>query len=149
MLKNFVVFACVLVAANAVSKEFMEKMMSKMMDVGQKCMVETKASSDDIAKLLAHQIPDTNEGKCMIFCFHKAFGVQTPDGALSLEGAIASLDPIKADDMELYEKVKSVFETCIPKTAVDADPCITAATLGECASDVGKSLGISPDMFEV
>ncbi|XP_019868759.2 general odorant-binding protein 19d [Aethina tumida] len=148
-MKGYLILACFIVAANAISKEFVEKFMNKMQEIGAKCATETGASNDDIAELIAHKVPGSHEGKCMIYCFHKAFQVQGEDGSPNLDGAINSLAPLEAEDADLYGKAKTIFETCISNTAADADPCVTAANLATCAKEEGTKMGLGPDMFEI
>ncbi|XP_049825312.1 general odorant-binding protein 19d isoform X2 [Aethina tumida] len=123
--------------------------MNKLQEVGEKCAEETNATDDDVAALIAHTMPESHNGKCMILCFNVAFHLQKPDGTPDKEGSIASLEPLKADDPEMHAKVLKIFMTCGQKTAVDADPCMTAAHLAECATLEGKAAGLSADMFEV
>ncbi|XP_049825775.1 general odorant-binding protein 19d-like [Aethina tumida] len=148
-MKKFFILACFIVAANALSKEFIEKCMAKMHAIGAKCAAETGASNDDIAELIAHKIPGSHEGKCTIYCFHKAWGMQNEDGSPNLEKAIQSMDALKAEDADVYGKVKTAFETCLPSVAIDADPCITGANMAVCIKSEGEKMGLTREAFEI
>lgn len=44
--------------------------------------------------------------------FHESFLQQKPDGSVELESAIASLDHIKAEDEDIYNKLVQVYKIC-------------------------------------
>ncbi|CAH0561504.1 unnamed protein product [Brassicogethes aeneus] len=148
-MRGLVLFISMVVATSALSQKFVEDFMDKLQEVGEKCSEEVGATDDDIAALIAHTIPESHTGKCLVFCFNKAFHLQKEDGSSDLKGSMQSLEPLKADDKEMYDKVLKIFITCGTKVKQDPDPCITAANMGQCAADEGKAMGLSADVFEI
>ncbi|RZC39665.1 uncharacterized protein BDFB_007699, partial [Asbolus verrucosus] len=140
-MKLLLVLFCGLVACNAaeLDKEFVMKFVQKIKQVSEDCTAETKASQDDIKTLLEHKIPDSHEGKCMIFCFHKHFHIQNEDGSLNKIDGVSALEAIKEHNREVYDKVVQVYSTCTETAATDSDPCVYASHLAECAVHEGKS----------
>ncbi|XP_044254667.1 general odorant-binding protein 19d-like [Tribolium madens] len=138
-MKYFVVFASLFLATNALSQDFIDKFVAKVKSIGETCVPETNASKDDINSLLERKMPESHEGKCLIFCFHKQFEIQNDDGSINRAGALKALEPLKADDAELYEKFVTIFKKC-ESAPVDGDSCIYAANLAECAVKEGKAV---------
>ncbi|XP_019868781.1 general odorant-binding protein 19d-like [Aethina tumida] len=148
-MKSLIVLACAFVAANAISKGVIEQFVNQVKDIGGKCIGETNAKPDDIGSLLSHKIPDSHEGKCLLFCIHKGFNFQNADGSLNGQGALKMLDPLKEDDPEAYEKLRNIAITCGAKVTIDSDPCQTASNIAQCVFDEAKANGFSSDMFEI
>ncbi|RZC34457.1 PBP GOBP domain containing protein, partial [Asbolus verrucosus] len=124
---------------SALDKEFIDQVVAKIRSVGEECIAETQATKDDINSLLAHNIPDSHEGKCLLFCFHKHFHIQNDDGTLDRNGAIKALEPLKENDQDVYDTVLKIFSTCADEAATDADPCIYSSNLADCALREGKA----------
>ncbi|XP_001813655.2 uncharacterized protein LOC100142391 [Tribolium castaneum] len=142
---NSVLFllVCALVACSGeLDKEFLMQFLQKIKKVSEDCIAETQATKDDIKTLLEHKIPDSHEGKCMIFCFHKHFQIQNEDGSLNKVAAISLLEPIKDHSQDIYDKVVKIFNTCFDSAERDDDSCIYASNLAECAIRESKSLGL-------
>ncbi|XP_044254554.1 general odorant-binding protein 19d-like [Tribolium madens] len=112
-----------------------------MKKVSDECVAETQATRDDIRKLLNRKIPDSHEGKCMIFCFHKYFHIQNDDGSLNKMDAISLLEPIKQFNRDIYNKVVKIVNTCFDTAENNDDSCIYASNLAECAISESKSMG--------
>ncbi|KAL3266166.1 hypothetical protein HHI36_010350 [Cryptolaemus montrouzieri] len=115
--------------------------------IGEKCAEETGASQDDIAKILTKDIPETREGKCMLFCGHRELHIQTPDGGTDLDSAIASLDFLKNEDSELYDKMVQVYTICSKVPFVE-DPCDYAVALSTCGTHEAQKLGMDATLLE-
>ncbi|CAH0561505.1 unnamed protein product [Brassicogethes aeneus] len=148
-MKYLIILACLFAATNAVSKEFMADFVGKVRTLGDKCVGEVKAQPGDIDTLLAHKVPETHEGKCLLFCIHKNFGIQKDDGGWSLEGGLQFIEPLKADDPAMFEDLRKVGVTCSTKVEKDADPCITAVNIAMCLVQEGKAFGITSELFEI
>ncbi|KAK9870222.1 hypothetical protein WA026_006307 [Henosepilachna vigintioctopunctata] len=129
------------------SAEFKEKFLAKMEKVGEKCAAETGASQDDISKIITKEIPSTHEGKCMLFCGHREFHIQKPDGSVDLNSALASLDEIKNEDMDIYNKLVQVYTKCSQEPPID-DPCEYAVALSTCGTHEADKLGIDASLLE-
>nr|AIX97050.1 odorant-binding protein 4 [Dastarcus helophoroides] len=140
-MKSYLVFLCVVVAANALSQEFKDKVMAKLQAAAEKCTEETGATADDIAGLIAKKPPTTHEGQCMIFCMHKIFKVQKDDGSTGGEEAIKFLDPLKENDPALHDKMVQIYQTCA-NAPTDPDPCVFATNLATCGIKTARELGI-------
>ncbi|XP_044254553.1 general odorant-binding protein 19d-like [Tribolium madens] len=142
-MKVFFLLVCVLVACTGeLDKEFLIQFLQKIRKVSEECVAETQATKDDIKTLLDHKIPDSHEGKCMIFCFHKHFHIQNDDGSLNKVDAISSLEPIKQHSQDIYDKVVKIFNTCFDTAENNNDSCIYASNLAECAIRESKSMGL-------
>ncbi|CAH0561506.1 unnamed protein product [Brassicogethes aeneus] len=148
-MKYFIVVACLFAAANAVSNEFMADFVGKIRNFGGKCVGEVNAQPGDIDTLLAHKVPESHEGKCLLFCIHKNFGVQKDDGGISLEGGIKFLEPLRADDPVMYDNVRKIAVVCATKVLPDGDPCQTAVNINLCLVEQGKLVGITSELFEI
>nr|UYW66745.1 odorant binding protein [Hippodamia variegata] len=134
-------------ARSELSTEFKEKFMAKMESVGEKCAAETGAPQDDIAKIITKEIPTSHEGRCMLFCGHREFHIQKPDGSVDVESAVASLDFIKAEDEDIYNKLVQVYRTCSQIPAVE-DPCEYAVALSICGVHEAEKLGVDARILE-
>ncbi|CAG9827947.1 unnamed protein product [Diabrotica balteata] len=122
--------------------------MEKVTKFGEKCMAETHATSDDVGQIMAHQIPESHEGKCMVSCVYKAFKIQNEDGSMNPDETLKLMEKVKESDAELYEKLMKVFTTCQgKKELIVDDPCVTAVNVGACAVTEGKAAGITSEMF--
>lgn len=55
--------------------EYKEKWLKEVHDTGVKCVGEVGALQADFDGLIAHKIPDSHEGKCLIFCIYKKYNV--------------------------------------------------------------------------
>ncbi|XP_050498165.1 uncharacterized protein LOC114329395 [Diabrotica virgifera virgifera] len=132
----------------ALDPKIVASFMEKVTKFGEKCMAETKATSDDVARIIAHQIPETHEGKCMVSCVYKAFKIQNEDGTMNSDETLKLMERIKESDAELYENLIKVFKICHGKPElIVADPCLTAVNVGTCAVTEGKALGIKSELF--
>nr|AVM18960.1 odorant binding protein 34 [Holotrichia parallela] len=139
--------AALSMAKAELSAEFKEKFMAKMESIGEKCAAETGAPQEDIAKIITKEIPTTHEGRCMLFCGHREFHIQKPDGSVDIESAIASLDFIKAEDEDIYNKLVQVYKVC-SQIPVISDPCEYAVELSVCGVHEAEKLGIDRRILE-
>nr|AVH84911.1 odorant binding protein 4 [Harmonia axyridis] len=147
MFKFLFLVACALVAVNAVSEQLKNEFIEKMTNIGGQCAKEVGANEEDIAELLAHKAPSRHEGECMIFCFHKHLGLMNEDGTFSKEGGLKALEPVKADDPKLYEKLVSIGKMCQEEVAKDDDKCKYATQLTVCGVKKGKEMGLDASMI--
>ncbi|CAH1104044.1 unnamed protein product [Psylliodes chrysocephalus] len=120
--------------------KLLQAFMEKVTKFAQTCIEETKASGDDVAQLMAHTIPDTHEGKCMISCVYKKFKIQNEDGTINTEEANKLMEKVKDNDAELYEKLNTVYQTCNKPSIVVEDHCLTAVNLASCAVAEAKKV---------
>ncbi|XP_017783246.1 PREDICTED: uncharacterized protein LOC108567345 [Nicrophorus vespilloides] len=148
-MKYFIVFvaACVVAVNAAFDEEFKAKVIKKVEEVGTACAAQENANGDDIAELMAKKAPTRKEGKCLVACFHEKFGVQDKDGKLSLDGAIASIEPFKAANEEIYGKMKQVIEKCIAEVGDAGDRCETAIKFAGCGKREGEALGLNESLI--
>ncbi|KAJ3640874.1 hypothetical protein Zmor_027408 [Zophobas morio] len=147
-MKTLLVLATLFFAANALDKDFIDKFVAEVKKVGETCIKEVSASEDDIKVLLSHNIPESHEGKCLIFCFHKNFHIQNEDGSIDKDGAAKALEPLKEQDEDVYNKMVTVFKNC-EGTPVESDSCDYAASLATCAAKEGKALGLDQLLAEI
>nr|APC94205.1 odorant-binding protein 14 [Pyrrhalta maculicollis] len=145
-MKFVVIIALFFVYANAIDPKIVQEFVEQVTKFGEKCMEETKATTEDVAQLIAHQSPSTHEGKCMISCVYKAFGIQNEDGTINQEEGLKLASKIKESDPEVYEKMETISNKCqdIP---VDEDHCITALNLASCYIKEAKAIGLTAEMF--
>ncbi|KAK9870209.1 hypothetical protein WA026_006292 [Henosepilachna vigintioctopunctata] len=136
------------VLVNGLSTEIKEKFMERMEKIGGECAAEVGANEDDISELIAHKYPSRHEGECMIFCFYKSFGMMHEDGSLHEEGALKMIEPLKADDPDLYEKVVAIGKHCAKEVSALDDKCKYSAKLAQCAVLKGKEMGLDSSIFE-
>ncbi|CAG9827951.1 unnamed protein product [Diabrotica balteata] len=147
-MKYLVIVAIFFVSAQAIDPKLVSEFMEKLANFGEKCMIETKTTSEDVARIMAHQLPETHEGKCMISCVYKAFKIQNEDGTMNSDETLKLMEQIKDSDPELFEKMMKVFKTCHGRPElIVVDPCVTAVNMGVCAVIEGKALGIKSEMF--
>nr|AVH84921.1 odorant binding protein 14 [Harmonia axyridis]QTE76113.1 odorant binding protein 5 [Harmonia axyridis] len=147
LLFSAILCAALSLAKSELSADFKEKFMAKMESVGEKCAAETGAPQEDIAKIITKEIPTTHEGRCMLFCGHREFHIQKPDGSVDVDSAVASLETIKAEDEDIYNKLVQVYKTCA-QVPVIADPCEYAVALSECGVHEAHKLGIDSRILE-
>nr|ALW95359.1 odorant-binding protein 2 [Cryptolaemus montrouzieri] len=147
-MNQIIVLACVLVAANGLSTELKEKFMERMEQVGGECAAEVGANEDDIAELISHKMPSRHEGECMIFCFYKHFDMMHDDGTLHKEGALKMMEPLKADDPELYDKFISIGKHCAEDVPKNDDNCKYATLLAQCGVKKGREMGLDESILE-
>ncbi|KAK9870208.1 hypothetical protein WA026_006291 [Henosepilachna vigintioctopunctata] len=136
------------VVVNGVSTELKEMFMERMEKIGGECATEVGANEDDIGELISHKPPSRHEGECLIFCFYKHFEMMHEDGTPHSEGALKMLEPLKADDPKLYEKVVASGKECIKEVGHVDDKCKYAALLAECGHAKGKEMGLDESIFE-
>ncbi|CAG9827949.1 unnamed protein product [Diabrotica balteata] len=148
-MKYLVIVALFFVSAQAaIDPKLVAEFMEKVTKFGEKCMQETKATSEDVAQIMAHKIPDSHEGKCMISCVYKAFKIQNEDGTMNSDQTLKLMERVKESDAELFENLMKVFKVCHGKPElIVADPCVTAVNVGACAVTEGKALGIKSELF--
>ncbi|KAJ3657487.1 hypothetical protein Zmor_009285 [Zophobas morio] len=141
-------FLALLTLTNALDQDFVDDFMEKIQEIGTVCAEETHATSDDIAELLARQIPpSTHEGKCMIFCIQTNFKVMKADGSIDRAGAMLALKPLQKADPQLYQKVLKLFVTCGMRVKPLPDPCDTASALAECAKNEAEAMGLDESVM--
>ncbi|KAG5892794.1 hypothetical protein JTB14_032668 [Gonioctena quinquepunctata] len=142
-MKVFVVFGLLFAASEAkIDINIVGEMMEKITTAAAKCSEEVQPSPDDIAQLLRHEVPDSHEGKCMIFCVNKDIGFQNPDGSTNFEKGMEFFGKIKDDDPELFEKIHGAYKICEGSDYLDEDPCVSSVNLATCAIDEAKKAGI-------
>ncbi|CAG9827950.1 unnamed protein product [Diabrotica balteata] len=147
-MKYLVIVALFFVSAQALDPKYVAEVTEKITNFAETCMAETKATSEDVAQMMAHKIPESHEGKCMISCIYKAFKLQNEDGTMNPDETLKILEKIKESDEELYEQLMKVFKICRGKPELlVADPCITAVNVGTCVVTEGKALGIKCEIF--
>nr|ANQ46502.1 odorant-binding protein 3 [Phyllotreta striolata] len=146
-MKYFVVFVLCFAWASAISPEIVRQFMQEVTKYGEMCIEETHASTEDVAQLMAHQIPTTHEGKCMISCVHKKFKIQNEDGTMNEEQMLNLMGRIKDDDPDMYEKLVGVYNSCKKIVKVGADHCVTALNAATCAMMEGKKAGLTSEAF--
>ncbi|CAH0561503.1 unnamed protein product [Brassicogethes aeneus] len=133
---QFVIFLCVLVSANAFSKEVADLFMTKMDQVGEACIKETKASPDDIIELLNYKVPTTQEGKCMLFCINKAFNLQNDDGSANKDDIFKFVDRLSELHPHVHQQYRTIVEECLNNDSIkDEDPCVFAANFVRCCEE--------------
>ncbi|KAF2904932.1 hypothetical protein ILUMI_01243 [Ignelater luminosus] len=145
-MKYFLIVPCLFVAAAALSQEFQEKAMDKMAEIAEKCVPAVGANDEDIGELMERKMPSRREGKCLIACFSKELGMMK-DGKPSKEGTIAALEPLKADDADLYDKAMKILETCEAELQkeTETDECELAVKAAACTHKTGKEMGIDAE----
>nr|UTN00812.1 odorant binding protein [Semanotus bifasciatus] len=148
-MKFLLLVSLIFAVSNALDKEFVEKMKMKMQEVGAECVEKEKPNEDDIGLLIAHQMPTTHEGKCVIYCVYKYFNTINEDATINVEGGIEALQPLKENDEELYEKVAAILKKCTSSLTIDGDPCNTGAKLIECTVLEAKAMGLSEEMLDM
>ncbi|GJQ65496.1 putative odorant binding protein [Trypoxylus dichotomus] len=98
--------------ANALTKLhaiFQEHALQK----GSECLSEgIGATEDDLKAVIKWDIPTTRARMCLLACIHEKFGVQAPNGKISMEGCMAFLELIN-DDPAYYDATKEQFLHCI------------------------------------
>nr|AWT23276.1 OBP5 [Hycleus cichorii] len=146
-MKFIIIFLSVFVYSQAIEKEFVDNFLAKLKEIGEQCLPETGASTDDLASLWAHTIPESHEGKCLILCYHKYFNMQDDDGNLSKDGFLVALEPLKEHDAVIYEKFLKIYDTCSTSVGKDSDPCQYAADLTACAIKEGHAMGLKEELF--
>ncbi|XP_044748697.1 pheromone-binding protein-like [Coccinella septempunctata] len=148
MFRLLLVACLVVVAVNGLSQELKEKFMERLESIGGECATEVGANEDDIAELIAHKWPSRHEGECMIFCFYRHFDMMHADGSLHAEGAIKMMEPLKADDPDLYEKFMTIGKQCAEEVKSQDDKCKFATELAQCGVKKGKEMGLDESLFE-
>ncbi|XP_028134287.1 general odorant-binding protein 19d-like isoform X2 [Diabrotica virgifera virgifera] len=125
-MKYLVIVAIFFVSAQAIDPKIVAEFMEKVTRFGEKCMEETKATSEDVAQIMAHTIPVSHEGKCMISCVYKAFKIQNEDGTMNSEETLKLMERIKESDAELFEKMMKIMKTCHGRPElIVSDPCVS------------------------
>nr|AQY18966.1 odorant-binding protein [Galeruca daurica] len=145
-MKYFVILSLFFVYVNAIDPKVVQAFMEKVTQFAGQCMAETKATDDDMAKLMAHEEPATHEGKCMISCMYKKFGIQNDDGTMNPDEGMNMISKIKESDPDVYEKMVAVVNKC-RDSPVDEDHCITALDAAKCLIKEAKEMGLPPDMM--
>ncbi|KAB0799632.1 hypothetical protein PPYR_07512 [Photinus pyralis] len=131
-------------AAYGVSDEFKNALRMKMATFASACISEVGAGEADITDLVRKRIPSTREGRCLISCLQKKFGLQQSDGQPDRLGTMALLEPLHDDDPEMYKKVLQVAITCGPlvEKMKLTDACDVAVEVTTCAMREGKKFGL-------
>nr|UYB94407.1 odorant-binding protein 5 [Lytta caraganae] len=146
-MKAIIVILSLVVYSQAIDKEFVDKFMDELKVIGDQCIGETGATKDDLVSLLAHTIPESHEGKCLIFCFHKHFDMQDESGNLNKDGFLNALEALKAHDEEVYNKFVQIYDTCSVSVPTNSDPCEYAGALATCGVKEGHAMGLKEDLF--
>nr|AIX97049.1 odorant-binding protein 3 [Dastarcus helophoroides] len=146
-MKLLVIFATLVVSINCLSQQLKESIMTKLEETGEKCMSKVGASDDDVAELIARKRPSRHEGMCMVHCFYEEFKIMDAEGNLSREESLKLLEPVKADDPDLYGKVIVIAKKCKEAVPKDSDLCLYATNLSECGVKESKAIGIEESFF--
>ncbi|CAG9810404.1 unnamed protein product [Chironomus riparius] len=112
---------------------------AQMMQIFTGCKASTNANDDDIANLMMHAKPTTQEGKCMFSCVMEKMGIIT-DGKLNQPNMIAWAESMGAPT----SAVDTIVAECGGLS--DPDPCESATIIGLCFKTVSRKLGIDMDL---
>lgn len=75
-LSVFLTSVVVIFGLSAVATEMSEEEMKQtMIALSEDCKKEAKASDDDVNLMANKTYPATHEGKCMVLCVQKQFGI--------------------------------------------------------------------------
>ncbi|CAH1159373.1 unnamed protein product [Phaedon cochleariae] len=147
-MQRLVVFAVLIVAGQSLDSKLVAEFVEKATEIGTECAKETKASSDDIARIINHQMPETKEGKCMISCFYKTFKMQNEDGSFNPNGGSEWMERIKKSDEVEHGKIQQIFNECMkPDNYDSSDHCQTAANVATCVFETAKKVGLSSEIM--
>nr|ALR72514.1 odorant binding protein 26 [Colaphellus bowringi] len=147
-MKAFVVLTFCLAVANAkVDPKVIEEIIEEFTETVAKCSDEINPNADDIAALTEMKhIPDSHEGKCMIYCIYRSFDAVEEDGHVKFEGGMAFLSKIKESDPDMFDKMSAIYKKCTETDYFDKDPCISSANFVSCNIKAGKEANISSDI---
>ncbi|KAG5667144.1 hypothetical protein PVAND_015141 [Polypedilum vanderplanki] len=95
-----------------------------MMATLDACKITTGATDADIAKLMIHEKPETQEGKCLANCLYESMGL-LKDGKLSKEGFLTWGKILNTDDAHV-----KVLAECEDES--DPDVCESGMKIGYC-----------------
>ncbi|KAF5308874.1 hypothetical protein FQR65_LT00574 [Abscondita terminalis] len=135
---------CIMKVAKEVSEQFLKDLKYKLADIAGTCIPEVGATNADIAELISKKTPSTKEGKCLVSCFQKKFGLQDENGRPNREGTMAFLEPLHDDDPQMYTKVFQIAIICGPEVEKMpiTDHCEVAIAITSCAMREGQKFGL-------
>ncbi|RZC38263.1 PBP GOBP domain containing protein [Asbolus verrucosus] len=132
-MKLLVVLSIVLLGTYALDKEYFDKIMKEVEQVGQNCGKEEHATDSDMSELLSYTFPpSTHEAKCVLACFYQHYKMMKDDGSFDKETAIKVFDEIKQLDGELHAKIMKIIDTCDSKKQSFDDRCEAASAMAAC-----------------
>nr|UTN00819.1 odorant binding protein [Semanotus bifasciatus] len=147
-MKVLLLLAYVFVATHAMDKEFAAKFVQEVQELGIKCAGEEKPDPDDIARMMAHKLPETHEGKCVIYCIYKHYNTVNGDGTINVDAGIKALQPLKENDEALYNLIVADFKKCAGSISINSDPCETSFNLVNCCLVEAKAKGLPKELFD-
>ncbi|KAJ3656263.1 hypothetical protein Zmor_015351 [Zophobas morio] len=146
---KFVAFLAVFIIlkANAMDEEFLKSTRAKVRKIAEDCVSQENAQMSDLDTIMDLKIPDSHEGKCVLFCTHKKFNVQNDDGSINREGAMETLEIVRDVDADFHKKAIDAFDHCM-QTPTEPDPCLYSASLSICFLKKAKEEGIHELIME-
>ncbi|KAJ3657488.1 hypothetical protein Zmor_009286 [Zophobas morio] len=149
-MKTFVVICAFVFGANALTQEQYGEIMKKVSVVGNGCVQKENATPEDMAQLIAHEIPpSTHTAKCILACFYEHYKMMKPDGTFDKQAAIDAFHEIKAMDADLYGKILQIIDTCEEQKKITDDRCETASLMATCVKNQAEALGVTKEAFLV
>nr|AZK90209.1 odorant-binding protein 5 [Holotrichia oblita] len=143
---KFFVLLSFIAFANCMDQDFLTKATARMSQYVEECAKDAGATKDDLAELMEIRIPSRKEGKCLLACYNKKYGIQDKDGKLDKEASIEAMKDLKLADTELYDKAVKLFDTCIDQVPNQDCECNTAAIFMYCFNINGGLMGLQPGM---
>ncbi|XP_014246907.1 general odorant-binding protein 19d-like isoform X2 [Cimex lectularius] len=120
-----------------------------MMDDIAECKNSTNISDDEMTRIAEKKLPETPEGKCMIFCIMQKFDLVDEEGKMNVAGMKAMSQETPGMTKDDLPKLDAVMDQCDAEVATkykpvveDVDKCENACTVSECVVRKSKEAGI-------
>uniref|UniRef100_A0A1Y1N5Z7 Uncharacterized protein n=1 Tax=Photinus pyralis TaxID=7054 RepID=A0A1Y1N5Z7_PHOPY len=126
------IFISVAVAFASVPPEIASEIREYVIGVGVECIAEVGASNDDISKIIKHQLPETEKGKCFVACVYKKMNILNRSGKIDKTSWYAILDELKSFDYDTYKTIRPMADRCLATVTNSHDECETATNLLGC-----------------
>lgn len=105
------------------------------------CKTKEGATDDDVASVLARDIPTTPTAKCVHACLIETVGL-VKDGKASIEGAIELAKMAYDGDEKAMQMAKDISSECVH--IEDSNRCELATKMLVCAREAVTKRGINP-----
>ncbi|XP_065366101.1 general odorant-binding protein 28a-like [Calliphora vicina] len=139
-MKFLIVFAFLILAGYNIRAEVTKE---EALAIATSCKEEVGASDADFGAIVQHQPTESAEGKCMLACVLKKFGVMSNEGKLIKDTAIEISKSLVQDEEE-KEHIVAVIDTC-NELDVSDDHCEAAEEYGHCWRTELGDKGIAPE----